>query len=143
MKIAVCLKAVPETDTRIRIAADGRSIDPTDVKFIMSPYDEFALEAALLTKEAKGGEVVVFGLGGDEVPTVLRDGLARGAERAVHISSAGIATHDPMIVGTVLAAALKEYGPDITFFGKHGVGGDNQAVPSMVAEHLGCPRQPW
>jgi electron transfer flavoprotein beta subunit len=140
VKIAVCIKAVPETDTRIRIAADGRSVDRADVKFIVSPYDEFALEEAIKLKESKGGAVTVIGLGGDETPAVLRDGLARGADDAIHISDAGVATDDPLIVGKLLAAALKQLGPTITFFGKHGVGGDNQQVPAVVAERLGQPQ---
>ncbi len=140
MKIAVCIKAVPETDTRIRIAADGRSIERSDIKFIVSPYDEFALEEAIKLKESKGGSVTVIGLGGDEVPAILRDGLARGADDAVHVSSAGVATDDPLIVGKVLAAALKQLGPDLIFFGKHGVGGDNQQVHAVVAEKLGMPQ---
>ncbi len=137
MKIVVCLKAVPETDTRIRIAADGRSVDLADVKFTMSPYDEYALEQGLLLKEAKGGEVIVLGVGGDEVPPVLRDGLARGAESAVHISSDGVASGDPLAVGKVLAAAIKEISPDIVLCGKHGVGGDNHQVHAVIAERLG------
>ncbi len=140
MKIAVCIKAVPETDTRIRIAADGRSIDRTDVKFIISPYDEFALEEAVRLKEAKGGQVVAVSLGGDEVPNLLREALARGADEALHISGDGVAVDDPLCVGKTLAAALKTLTPDIVFFGKHGVGGDNQQVHAIVAEKLGWPQ---
>lgn len=140
MKIAVCIKAVPETDTRIKIAADGRSIDPKDVKFIISPYDEFALEEAVRLKEAKGGQVVALSLGGDEVPNLLREALARGADEALHISAAGVAVDDPLCVGKTLAAALKTIAPDIVFFGKHGVGGDNQQVHAVVAEKLGWPQ---
>ncbi len=140
MKIAVCIKAVPETDTRIKIAADGCSIDRADVKFIISPYDEFALEEAVRLKEAKGGQVIALALGGDEVPNLLREALARGADEAIHISSAGIAVDDPLCVGKTLAAALKTITPDIVFFGKHGVGGDNQQVHTVVAEKLGWPQ---
>lgn len=140
MKIVVCIKAVPETDTRIRIAADGRSVDFTDVKFIVSPYDEFALEEGIRVKEAKGGEVIVIGLGGGEVPAVLREGLARGADSAIHISHDGVAATDPLIVGKILAAAIQQVNPDIVFFGKHGVGGDNQQVHTVVAERLGWPQ---
>lgn len=140
MKIVVCIKAVPETDTRIKIAADGCSIDRTNVKFIISPYDEFALEEAVRLKEAKGGQVIAMSLGGDEVPSILREALARGADEAIHISSTGIAVDDPLCVGKTLAAALKTLTPDIVFFGKHGVGCDNQQVHSIVAEKLGWPQ---
>ncbi|MGQ9897873.1 MAG: electron transfer flavoprotein subunit beta/FixA family protein [Acidobacteriota bacterium] len=140
MKIAVCIKAVPETDTRIKIAADGCSIDRTDVKFIISPYDEFALEEAVRIKEAKGGQVIALALGSDEVPNLLREALARGADEAIHISSTGVAVDDPLCVGKVLAAALKTITPDLVFFGKHGVGGDNQQVHAIVAEKLGWPQ---
>ncbi|MCS7080321.1 MAG: electron transfer flavoprotein subunit beta/FixA family protein [Chloracidobacterium sp.] len=140
MKIAVCIKAVPETDTRIKIAADGRSIDRTGVKFIISPYDEFALEEAVRLKEAKGGQVIALSLGGDEVPNLLREALARGADEAMHITDAGVAVDDPLCVGKTLAAALKTITPDIVFFGKHGVGGDHQQVHTIVAEKLGWPQ---
>jgi electron transfer flavoprotein beta subunit len=81
MKIAVCVKQVPDTETRIRIGADGKGIAENDVNWIVSPYDEFAIEEALKIKEAKGGgEVVLVSLGPDRVQSALRNGLAMGAD---------------------------------------------------------------
>ena len=81
MKIVVCVKRVPDTEARIRVAGDGRSADPTGVKFIANPYDEFAVEAALRFREAAGeGEVVALSVGGSESAETLRTILARAAD---------------------------------------------------------------
>ena len=82
MKIAVCVKAVPDTETKIALAADKKNIDFTGVRFIASPYDEFAIEEALKAKEKLGGETTVFSLGGPECTDVLRDALRGRARRA-------------------------------------------------------------
>ena len=75
MKIVVCIKRTPDTETKIRLGGDGVSIDPDGVKFIVSPYDEFAIEAALQLKEAAGdGEVVLLSMGGDDTQETLRQG---------------------------------------------------------------------
>ena len=79
----VCIKQVADTETRVKVAADGRSLDPAGVTWILNPYDEFALEQALRLKEKAGaGEVVVVSLGGAGVQTTLRNALAMGADRA-------------------------------------------------------------
>ena len=83
MKILVALKQVPDTETKIKVAADGRSLDPADVKWITSPYDEYALEEAIRIKEAKGAEVVALTVGGDAGKDVLKNALALGADTAV------------------------------------------------------------
>ena len=85
MKIIVCVKQVPDTETRIRIAPEGASIVEQDVNWVVSPYDEYAIEEALKIKEKHGGEVVLVGLGPDRVQTALRNGLAMGADAAVHL----------------------------------------------------------
>ncbi|HZS43516.1 MAG TPA: electron transfer flavoprotein subunit beta/FixA family protein [Blastocatellia bacterium] len=141
MKAIVCVKAVPDTETRIKIGADGRSIDRTDVKFIISPYDEYALEEGLKLKEAAGGgEVVIVSFGGDEVPAIMRECLARGADRAIHVKDAAIDEADTVTVGKALAAAIKPENPDIVLCGTKGVGGDNSQIASIVAEYLGIPQ---
>src|SRR6185436_20507001 len=84
VKIAVCIKRVPDTETRIRIGADGKSIDEAGVKFVINPYDEFAIEEALKRKEGAGsGEVVVVALGNDSSQETIRTALAMGADRGV------------------------------------------------------------
>ena len=85
MKIAVCVKQVPDTETRVRIAPDGKGIVESDINWIVSPYDEFAIEEALRIKEKGGGEVVLVALGPDRAQSALRSGLAMGADSAVHL----------------------------------------------------------
>lgn len=140
MKIAVCVKAVPDTEAKIAIAADKLNIDLSGVRFITSPYDEFALEEALRLKEKLSGETTVFSLGGNEATDVLRDSLARGIDNAVHLKDDEFEGADPLTTGKALAQALKEGGFDMIFFGQQGVGGDNSQVPSIVAELLDMPQ---
>ncbi len=133
MKIAVCVKAVPDTETKIKIAADGKTIDMSDVRIITSPYDEFAIEEALRLKEKHGGETWAFSVGGAEAQDVLRDTLARGVDQAVHINDPQFEQLDPLSTAKVLAAAITGGGFDIVLCGQQGVGGDNSQVPSMLA----------
>lgn len=136
MKIAVCIKAVPDTEAKIQIAADKKNIDFSGIKFITSPYDEFAIEEAIKLKEKHGGETVAFSMGGSETTDVLRDSLARGIDSAVHLQDAEFAGLDALSTAKVLAAAIKDGGFDIVLCGWQGVGGDNSQVPSMLAEML-------
>ncbi|MEX0980156.1 MAG: electron transfer flavoprotein subunit beta, partial [Gemmatimonadota bacterium] len=97
MNIIVCVKRVPDTETRIRLDEGGGAIDPAGVKFIVSPYDEFAIEAALRTRDAAGdGEVTLLTLGSASAAETLRTGLAMGADRAIllegEITMDGLAT---------------------------------------------------
>lgn len=140
MKIAVCIKAVPDTETKVKIASDNKNIDFAGVRYITSPYDEFAIEEALKQKEKHGGETTVFSMGGPEAVEVLRDSLARGIDNAVHLNDAAFADLDPLGTAKVLAAALKEGGFDLILLGQQGVGGDNSQVPAMLAELLDLPQ---
>jgi electron transfer flavoprotein beta subunit len=139
MKSIVCIAYVPDTETRIRVGADGKSIDETDVKWIVSPYDEYALEEALKTREAKGGTVTVISLGPERAKTGLRECLARGADEAIWIDQKDAADIDALGVAHNLAAAIKEGDYDLVWFGQKGVGGDESVVGPMVAEILGLP----
>jgi electron transfer flavoprotein beta subunit len=134
----VCIAQVPDTEARIRIA-DGRRIDESGLKFIVSPYDEYALEEAIRTKESKGGEVTVVSFGPDRVQHGLRECLARGATKAIHIKGES-GNADALGIAKVLAAAIKTIPHDVVFFGKQGVGTDNSLVGPMVAELLGYPQ---
>jgi electron transfer flavoprotein beta subunit len=135
MKILVALKQVPDTETKIKVAADGQSLDPADVKWITSPYDEYALEEALRLKEAKGAEVVAVSVGEEKAKDILRNALALGADQAVLVKSA--ATGDPLAVARTLAGFAEGKGFDLLLFGNKGFGADNGAVGAMVAEFLG------
>lgn len=140
MKIAVCVKQVPDSETRIRIAADGKGIVDSDVSWVVSPYDEFAIEEALRIKEAKGGEVVLLSLGPDRVVTALRNGLAMGADSAVHIKDPLLDAADTFGTAKALAAALKVVGADIILMGQQAMGGDHSQIPGRVAELLDLPQ---
>jgi len=141
MKIAVCVKQVPDTETRVRIAPDGKSIVETDVNWIPSPYDEFAIEEALKIKEAKGGEVVAVTVGPERAQTALRTALAMGADSAVHVKDAVLDGADTLATARALAGAIKTLGPvDLVLCGQQGVGGDNSQVPGLLAELLDLPQ---
>jgi electron transfer flavoprotein beta subunit len=140
MKIAVCIKAVPDTETKITIAADKKHIDPAGIKYITSPYDEFALEEAIKIKEKYGGEVVGFSLGGAEAVDVLKNSLARGLDSAIHLKDDSFTNLDPLSSAICLAAALGDQQFEVILCGQQGVGGDNNQVPSILAELLNLPQ---
>lgn len=134
----VCIKRTPDTETRIRIAADGASIDSSGVKYIVSPYDEFALEAALRAKDAAGaGEVTVLTLGDAAAQEQLRSALAMGADRAVLLK--GVTTLDGLATAKALAAELEGADAPLVLFGIKAVDDDQQQVGPMTATLLGRP----
>ena len=140
MKIVVCVKQVPDTEARIKIAPDGKGIGESDLNWIVSPYDEIALEEALKLKEARGGEVVLISVGPERVQAALRNGLAMGADSAIHLKDPLFDTLDSRGTAWALAAAIKPLGPDVIFAGQQGVGTDNSQVPGMLAEILDLPQ---
>ena len=134
------VKVVPDTETRVRIAADGRSLDEADVKLVANPYDEYALEEALRIVEKTGpGSVTVLTLGDDRAQPVLRQCLAMGADRAVLLADAAFSGGDGLATARALAAAARAIGFDLVLAGKQGVGHDRSMVPVMVAEILDLP----
>jgi electron transfer flavoprotein beta subunit len=136
----VCIKQVADTETRVKVAADGKSLDPAGVTWILNPYDEFAVEQALRVKEQLGaGEVIAISLGGAGVPTTLRSVLAMGADRAIHLKSDG-ATLDSLAVARALAAEIGPLAPGLVWCGKQAVDDDAAQVGPMLAEllHLPC-----
>lgn len=139
MNHIVCIAYVPDTETRVKVAADGISIDEADVKWIVSPYDEFALEEALKTKEAKGGTVTALTFGPARADAGLRECLARGADEAVRIGSEGLGEIDALGVARLLAGAIKPLPHDVVWLGNKGVGTDSQVLVPMLAELLDIP----
>jgi len=135
---AVCVKQVPDTETRVKVAADGRSFDPAGVTWVLNPYDEYAVEQALRVREQQGGEIVAVSVGGAVVPTALRNVLALGADRAVHLRTDRPAP-DPLAVARALASAIRDLGAGLIWFGKQAVDDDQAQVGPMVAELLGLP----
>jgi electron transfer flavoprotein beta subunit len=135
----VCIKQVPDTETRVKVAGDGRTLDPAGVTWVMNPYDEYAVEAALQLKEKAGaGEVVAISLGGAGVQTTLRNALAMGADRAIHLKSDATAA-DGLAVAKALAAAIGPLSPALVWLGKTAVDDDSAAVGPMLATLLGLP----
>src|SRR5437762_1921512 len=135
----VCIKQVPDTETRVKLAADGRSLDPTGVTMILNPYDEFAVEQALRVKEQLGtGEVVVVSVGSAAVQTTLRNALAMGADRALLLTSS-VASPDALAVAKALAEAIRPLEPGIVWLGKQAVDDDGAQVGPMLATLLGRP----
>ena len=139
MKIAVCIKRVPDSETRVKIAGDGASLDEAGVKFILNPYDEFAVEEALRRKEKAGsGEVVVLSLGPAAAQETIRTTLAMGADRGVLLQTDRIPA-DGLAVARALADELKGGGYDLILCGKIAIDDYNHQVGPMVAELLGLP----
>jgi electron transfer flavoprotein beta subunit len=139
VKIAVCVKRVPDSEARIKPADDGRSIDETGVKFVLNPYDEYAVEQALQLRDGEGGgEVVAVSLGPPAAAETLRHVLAMGADRAVLLETDRNPA-DPLVVARALADELADGGYDLLLFGKLAIDDQAQAVGPMVATLLELP----
>ena len=139
MNCIVCVASVPDTASVIKVGADGKGIDETGIKWIVSPYDEYALEAALQITEAQGGEVTVVTYGPDSAEPALRDCLARGAHQAVHVLGGQKTLGDSLTIARVLAGAIKDREYDLVLCGVKGVGTDCSQVGQMLAEMLDIP----
>ncbi|MBZ5638808.1 MAG: electron transfer flavoprotein subunit beta/FixA family protein [Acidobacteriia bacterium] len=139
MKILVGIKHVPDTEAKVRVAADGVSLDEAGVKMVPSPFDEYALEEALRIREARGGEVVVVCAGKASAQASLRQGLAMGADRAVLIQDDRLDRADGLARARALAAVARAEAPDLILLGKYGVGTDEGQTGPMLAEILDLP----
>jgi len=135
----VCVTSVPDTASVIKIGPDGTNIDETGIKWIVSPFDEYALEEALQLTEAKGGEVTAVTYGPARSEAALRDCLARGAQKAVHVIGGEATLGDSITIAKVLAKALEGREYDLVLCGNMGVGTDCSQVGPMLAELLGIP----
>src|ERR1700758_1704235 len=112
MKIVVAIKQVPERDAQVRIDASGKWIEETDLQYAMNESDAYALEEALQLKEKHGGEVVVLSAGPERVGTTIREPLAKGADRAIHIDADALGQRDSLGVARLLAEAIKPESAD-------------------------------
>ncbi len=137
MNLLVCVSRVPDTATKIFVGSDGKSIDSKGVKYILNPYDEFALEEAIRLKEKNGGNVTVITICNEDASDILRNTLAMGASSAIFIKS----PKEPDSYQTAhnIAQYAKDKNFDIIFFGRQSVDFDSFQVPSMTAELLGLP----
>ena len=142
MKIVVLVKSVPDTESKIRIAADGVSIDQAGIKFVVNPYDEFAVEEGLRIKERLKDDttVVAMSMGPDRVVEVLRTALAMGADDAVHVSDPAFDGGDAHANARVLAEAVRLLGADLVLGGKQGIDDDAALTCAAIAEYLGIPQ---
>lgn len=134
MKIIVCVSHVPDTAAKITIGSDERTIDQSGVTYILNPYDEFAIEEALKTKEKVGGEVIIISLGGNANKETIRKSLAMGADSAVLLKDEN--HRDSIGVARALADEIKYQRAELVFMGKQSVDYDNSIVGQLTAELL-------
>ena len=140
MKILVLVSQTQDTEAKVQVSSSGDSIDTGGMKWIMNPYDEFAVEEAIQTKEKHGGEVVIVSIGPDRVVETIRQALAMGADSAVHIKGDGFAETDSFTIGKVIGAEIKKLGEfDMIFTGMKIIDEESGQVGVQVAEELGIP----
>ncbi len=137
MKAVACISQVPDTTTKVKIGSNGDTIDPTGVTYIINPYDEFAVEAAVQLKEKNGAETYVISAGKDSVKEVIKKAYAMGIDKGIFIKSDS--ELDSFSIAKNLADALKEINPDIIFFGKQSIDYDDSQIGTLTAEFLGIP----
>ena len=139
MDILVCMKQVPDTETKIQINAEGKGIVTDGIKYVMNPYDEFAVEEALRIKEKAGGTVTIVSMGPQRATEAIRTGLAMGADKGVHLNDAAFEGADSYATAKALAAAIKPLSFDLILCGKQAVDEDNAQVYAALAEMLDIP----
>lgn len=141
MKIVVFITQTQDTEATIKVGPSGDSIDTEGMKWIMNPYDEFAVEEAIKTKETYGGEVVLVAAGPQRANQALLQGLAMGADSAVHVSDESIGeTIDSFAVSKLVASELKKIeGIDLIFTGMKIIDEESVQVGIQIAEELGIP----
>jgi electron transfer flavoprotein beta subunit len=143
MKIIVAIKQVPDRDSQIRIDAAGKWagkwIDESDLQYAMNESDAHALEEALQLRDQHGGEVVVLSAGPERVGTTIREALAKGADRAIHILCDNLASRDALGVARLLAEAARPENPDLILTGLQSEDLGLGQTGVIVAELLGLP----
>jgi electron transfer flavoprotein beta subunit len=137
MNILVCVKQVPDTETRFKL--DGTEIVTEGIQYVVNPYDEYALEEAIQLQEARGGTVTVISLGPERAREAIMTALALGADEAIHLSAPEFQGGDAIATARALAAAIQKLEYDIIFCGRQSVDEDNGQVGILVAEMLGLP----
>ena len=140
MEIVVLVKQVPDTESLIEIDADGVSIKKQDIKWVMNPYDEIAVEEALQIRDAQGGSVTIVSMGSPKAVEAIRTALAMGADKGIHINDPAAEGSDPLATARILAAAVKDIPYDLIIAGHRAVDEDNYQVAAGVAELLNIPQ---
>lgn len=136
MNIVVCVSHVPDTTTKINVGGDQRNIDPTGVKFILNPYDEFAVEEALRLRDKHKGEVTAISVGPDTAKEAIRQALAMGADKGMLVKGD---KSDSFSVAEMLANAIKPLNADLVLLGKQSIDFDGAEVAPMLSELLDLP----
>ena len=139
MKVLVTVKRVPDPETTIRVKSDGSGIETDNIKYVINPFDEIALEEALRIKEKLGsGEVVLVSIGDSVVTEQLRTGLAMGADRAILVGCDQ--DLDSLAVARILAKIVEEESPQLVLMGKQAIDDDANQAGQMLAALLGWPQ---
>ena len=139
MKVLVTVKRVPDPETTIRVKSDGSGIETDNIKYVINPFDEIALEEALRIKEKLGsGEVVLVSIGDSVVTEQLRTGLAMGADRAILVGCDQ--DLDSLAVARILAKIVEDEGPQLVLMGKQAIDDDANQAGQMLAALLGWPQ---
>src|SRR4030081_1370337 len=139
MKILVLMKQVANKDAILRVNKDSTWIEEADLSFEVSESDGYALEEALRIKEKVGGEVVVCSMGAQRAKSVIKDALARGADRAIHVVGDNLGALSPYAGASVLAEAIREEKPDLIFTGLQSDDYGYGQTGVILAELLGLP----
>ena len=139
MKIIVCIKQVPARDSQLRVASSGAWIQDADLSYEINEPDAYALEEGLQLKEKHGGEVVVLCAGPARAAQTIREALAKGADRAIHIEVEDLGAFDPLGAARLLAAALKPENPDLILTGLQSDDLGYGQTGVILAELLGLP----
>ncbi|MGA1249843.1 MAG: electron transfer flavoprotein subunit beta/FixA family protein [Candidatus Kapaibacteriota bacterium] len=137
MNILVCISQVPDTTTKIQVSGDGQTIDKAGVKFILNPYDEFAIEEGLKLREQFGGTVTAITVGPETSKEILRTALAMGVDKAGIVKTD--AQLDSYNVAENIAGYAKSINPDLVIFGRQSIDFDSSSMAPMVAEMLDLP----
>ena len=139
MKLAVCIRQVPSSEARITVSPQTNQVDLKGVDWVISPYDEYALEEALRIRERLGGTVLAVSLGPDRVRNALKTALATGCDSAAHISDPALDGADSYVTAQVLAAFLAREQCDLILCGQKGIDEDMGYVGIALAEFLDLP----
>ncbi|HYW41329.1 MAG TPA: electron transfer flavoprotein subunit beta/FixA family protein [Bryobacteraceae bacterium] len=139
MKIVIAIKQVPARDSQLRIASSARWIEEADLTYEINEPDAYALEAGLQLKEKHGGEVIALCAGPARAAQTIREALAKGADRAIHVEEEDIGAYDPLAAAKLLAAALQPESPDLVLTGLQSDDLGYGQTGVILAELLGLP----
>ena len=139
MNLVVCVKQTPSSEARVTVASDGKSIDPANTEFVINPYDEYAVEEALLAREKFGGTITAVTVGPQKSQETLRHCLALGVDRVMMVKAEELIGADPYGIASILAAAIRPLEADLILCGKVAIDVENTGTGVALAELMGLP----